>query len=964
MRSIRRAGLTGLLTLALGMCAMPAAAQVSTGEIFGKVADNTGAVLPGVTVTLTSPALIQPQSAVSQASGGFRFPNVPIGTYSVVFELPGFKKLVHENVVIQAGFNAEINPKLELSSVEETVTVSGESPVVDTRSTQLGSSFNQKALQEIPTARDPWEIIQQTAGITMTTENVGGNGSGQQPGFNANGTNSQLWTMDGGTITDTSSNSSPTYYDFDSFEEMTINTGGGDASQQSGGITVNLITKSGSNRFKGTARYYVTDDKFESQNVTDDLRRQGAGAGNPIQNIKDFGFEVGGPIARNRAWFWGSRARNDIKVGVIGFLIDPAGDPNDRNNLRTDLTRLDDTNIKINYQFNRNNKTTGFWSRGDKIRNARGVSSTTPIEAATRQSGPSDIYRLQHQWVVTDSLTIDAQVSHVDGGFLLDFQDASLVDVQQINYVDQGRVARSTTNYNTIRPQWETRVDGNYYLPKKLGGDHSLKFGYRYRTTPIESISQVGGGATVRIRASGANEADITRDADFNVQRYDSDFFVSDTYKVNRLTANIGLRLDQYRDKALSATTPANRILPDLLPAINYPGAESGVRWNNWQPRLGLSYDIFGSGKTVAKASVSRYYGITMNTAGTLQPTGLTTLRYAWTDLNSDLTVQRNELDLARGFLTTPSSNYDPLNPSSVTTPATVDPNLENSRTFEVTAGVDHELMNNFAVGFSYIHRKYDDLAATFRVGVSSDEVLAGILQRGVRQHRRWLAHLRPGVLHGHLLRPWRGASGGNRAAQLRLLRHVRWRAAHGAEALQPALDDVGEPCDQYRHALRPGADAGLHRPDQHRLPERRPHERRPLVDEVLRPLRAAVGYLDCRARRLPVRIHVQHEHPVAQPSQQPRNGQRSAAGKQRSDAADVRAGGPAPGQDHPSWNDAAHRWRDGVQRVQQQRRAGHHHAAEPDDGQQRDDDPGAAGGAVRRQVRVLERVLRCGLVA
>ena len=318
MRSIRRAGLIGLLTLALGMCAMPAAAQVSTGEIFGKVADNTGAVLPGVTVTLTSPALIQPQSAVSQASGGFRFPNVPIGTYSVGFELPGFKKLVHENVVIQAGFNAEINPKLELSSVEETVTVSGESPVVDTRSTQLGSSFNQKALQEIPTARDPWEIIQQTAGITMTTENVGGNGSGQQPGFNANGTNSQLWTMDGGTITDTSSNSSPTYYDFDSFEEMTINTGGGDASQQSGGITVNLITKSGSNRFKGTARYYVTDDKLESQNVTDDLRRQGAGAGNPIQNIKDFGFEVGGPIVRNKAWFWGSRRATTSRSASSG----------------------------------------------------------------------------------------------------------------------------------------------------------------------------------------------------------------------------------------------------------------------------------------------------------------------------------------------------------------------------------------------------------------------------------------------------------------------------------------------------------------------------------------------------------------------------------------------------------------------------------------------------------------------
>jgi hypothetical protein len=722
MQRFRRGRVAGWLALVLGISALPAGAQVSTGEIFGKVTDNTGAVLPGVSVTITSAALIQPQSVVTQASGGYRFPNVPIGTYAVAFELPGFKTLVFENVAIQAGFNAEIAPKLEISAVQETVTVSGESPVVDTKSTQLGGSFNLKAMQEIPTARDPWEIIQQTAGITMTSENVGGNGSGQQPGFSAHGTNSQLWTMDGGTITDTSSNSSPTYYDFDSFEEMTINTGGGDASQQSGGITVNLITKSGGNRFKGTARYFVTDDRFEAFNVTPDLRRQGAGAGNPIQNIKDFGFEVGGPIVPNRAWFWGSRARNDIKVGVIGFLIDPAGDANDRQNLRTDLTRLDDINLKINYQVAPGHKSTGFFSRGDKIRNARGVSATTPIEAAFRQSGPSDIYRIQHQWVVTDSLTLDAQVSHVDGGFRLDFQEPGLVNVQQINYVDQGRVARSTTDYNTIRPQWETRLDGNYYLPKKLGGDHSLKFGYRYRTTPIESISQVGGGATVRIRASGNHEADITRNADFNVQRWDSNFFVSDAYKLSRMTLTAGLRLDHYRDKALPATTPANRILPDLLPAISFSGADSGVRWNNWQPRLGVNYDVFGTGKTVIKGSASRYYGITMNTGGTLQPTGLTTLRYAWTDLNGDLTVQRAELDLARGFLTTPSANYDPLNPSSVTTPATVDPALENTRTTEFTAGVDHEVMRNFAVGATYIHRKYDDFIAAFRAGVSSNE--------------------------------------------------------------------------------------------------------------------------------------------------------------------------------------------------------------------------------------------------
>jgi hypothetical protein len=111
-------------------------------------------------------------------------------------------------------------------------------------------------------------------------------------------------------------------------------------------------------------------------------------------------------------------------VGVIGFLIDPAGDPNDRNNLRTDLTRLDDYNIKLQYQESTGHKSTFFWSRGDKIRNARGVNSTTPIESAVKQSGPTDIYRIQHQWVVNNRLTLDGQFSHTAGGFRLDYQFA------------------------------------------------------------------------------------------------------------------------------------------------------------------------------------------------------------------------------------------------------------------------------------------------------------------------------------------------------------------------------------------------------------------------------------------------------------------------------------------------------------------------------------------------------------
>jgi hypothetical protein len=155
-------------------------AQTQTGEIFGKVADRTGAILPGATVTISGPALLQPQSAITANSGAYRFPNLPIGVYSVTFELGGFKRMIHADVRIQAGFNAEVNGRLELSSVEETVTVTGASPIVDTRSNTLGTNFGKELLEAIPSARDPWVILEQTPGMVMSVQNVGGNASGQQ----------------------------------------------------------------------------------------------------------------------------------------------------------------------------------------------------------------------------------------------------------------------------------------------------------------------------------------------------------------------------------------------------------------------------------------------------------------------------------------------------------------------------------------------------------------------------------------------------------------------------------------------------------------------------------------------------------------------------------------------------------------------------------------------------------------
>src|SRR5206468_481308 len=149
----------------------------------------------------------------------------------------------------------------------------------------------------------------QTAGIAMDRENIGGNMSGQQSNYVSRGGSpfNNKWSLDGVDITDlAATGASASYYDFDAFEEMTITTGGVDVTQQTGGVGINLVTKSGSDKFRGSSRFYVTDDKFESQNITDDQRVAGATSGNPIQNIKDYGFEVGGPLKKGRAWIWGS----------------------------------------------------------------------------------------------------------------------------------------------------------------------------------------------------------------------------------------------------------------------------------------------------------------------------------------------------------------------------------------------------------------------------------------------------------------------------------------------------------------------------------------------------------------------------------------------------------------------------------------------------------------------------------
>src|SRR5215468_1892090 len=252
-----------------------ASAQSQTGEIFGKATDASGGVLPGVTVTLTGPVLLQPLTAVTSETGSYQFPRLEIGTYSVRFELTGFKTVVNEGIQVTVNFNAQVNAMMGISTVQETITVTGESPVVDTKEVGTKQTFTNELLQSIPSARDPWVILQQTAGIAMDRENIGGNMSGQQSNYVSRGGSpfNNKWSLDGVDITDMSATgASPTYYDFDAFEEMTITTGGVDVTQQTGGVGINLVTKSGSDKLHGSSRFYDTNKRVEANNITDAQR--------------------------------------------------------------------------------------------------------------------------------------------------------------------------------------------------------------------------------------------------------------------------------------------------------------------------------------------------------------------------------------------------------------------------------------------------------------------------------------------------------------------------------------------------------------------------------------------------------------------------------------------------------------------------------------------------------------------
>ena len=424
-----------LLVLVCLLFTVRAQAQVQTGSIAGVVSDTSGAVLPGVVVTITGDRLIEgTQSFTTDATGAYRFDRLPPGDYRVKFELQGFKTVEQAEVRINAAFVATINARLEVGSLEETITVTGESPSVDVRSNVQQTIMSQEILEGVPTGRDPWSLAKLIPGVQVATYDVGGTQSVQQSSLSAHGsnTNDVSYNIDGATVNWPGGGGGATmmYYDQGMFEEVNYMTSAIPAEVLAGGVSINMVTKAGGNQWRGNARYSFANDDLQSENWADTQAVNPAFLGNPTQKTYDFNLSGGGALKQNRLWVNGT-----YRKWVVNKLVN-ARNPDGSQ-------ALDDNDLK-NYsgkavmQLTTNQKIQGSYLWNDKIRGHRRDTPPNIAEDAASlvQTNPVQTTQVKYTGIRSRAV-FESNFSVMDGQTNYTYQPGTAADA--IRRVDNAR---------------------------------------------------------------------------------------------------------------------------------------------------------------------------------------------------------------------------------------------------------------------------------------------------------------------------------------------------------------------------------------------------------------------------------------------------------------------------------------------------------------------------------------------
>ena len=689
-----------LLVLATMLAPRPAVAQ-QTGILSGVVRDAQGGMLPGVTITIASPALIGgARSTDTAGTGTYQFTALPPGVYEVSYELSGFSPLKRADIRIQVAQVTRLDVELKIGGLQETVVVTGLSPVVDVGSTTTQTNVSKELFDTIPTGRNPWVMAGLVPGVVTGRLDVGGTEGMQQYNVEAFGSadSQKSFSIDGLKTNwgGGSGGATMQYYGFEMYEEYNMQTASGTAESDVSGVYMNMVTKSGGNRLSSDNNFYFMNDSLQGTNVDDELRRrlglgpnqQTGAAGNPIDISYDWSSTLGGPLKRDKVWFFAATRRwrlDQLQIGARNADGSQAIDDNLIENYMGKATWNAASTTKASFMFNRNLKF--------RFHRRDAPYLFSEDKASVLQDQPAQNYVAQINQVLGKAAVLDARFGRMWGVFPTRYQKEVTPNDIAIRDIVQNTQSNAATE-QSLNPNHRYQANATLsYFAQNLGaGSHDFKVGTQLSWEKMQYDRIRNGDLFLETNDGVALRAQIANTpvaSDHRLQTWSA--FAQDRWVIGRATINYGARFD-----GVKAFLPAQ-----ASPAGTFVAARSFARndlYNfnlNVAPRVGVSFDMFGKGRTALKAYYGRFYNqFGSEIAEAINPNARINVQIPWIDRDNDLQFDPGELNLANftGF-----TGVFPRMDADATRPYSDEMNL----------GVDHELAKNFGVSVSYHRRQH-----------------------------------------------------------------------------------------------------------------------------------------------------------------------------------------------------------------------------------------------------------------
>ena len=630
-----------LLALASVLLVPSTATAQQTSAIAGIVRDASGAVLPGVTVEAASPALIEKvRTVVTDDQGRYNIVDLRPGTYAVTFTLAGFNTMKREGVVLTSGFTAAVNADLPVGTLQETVTVSGETPLVDTQNVRRQTVLTSDLLDALPTSTKNWAtIVEVTPGFSGSFADVAGQ-LNQNLGNAYHGKTGTKRQFDGMSI-DHASGNVGYLVNSNMIQEVSLQSSGISAESNADGSVVNMIPKEGGNLYSGNVSGLYTSDRFEASNLNDDLRARGLTTVSKILKIYDTGVTFGGPIRKDKLWFFSSfREWGNGHLMAGNFWNKTQGTPF----YTPDLSRPGDRfqwyeskAVRVTWQASRRNKFNFFSDVADDcLCRAIGALGSAPEAGLAFHFRPTGLYQGDWTMPLTSKLLLEGgaslTITHWPTFLNPGVQPTDISIIELSNNFRYN--ASATYAYKRATDRGAQRFAVSY-----VTGTHAYKVGMQIE----EAVSDVGTYVQGDVNYSFRNgvPTSITQYATpyraIDRTRADMGVYFQDQWAIRRLTLNYGLRYDYFNGHIDASHIPAPA--SGWVPARDFAAVSGVPAWKDLNPRFGASYDLFGDGKTALKMSIGRYVaktGTAVASANNPISTSVNTVTRTWTDTNGN----------------------------------------------------------------------------------------------------------------------------------------------------------------------------------------------------------------------------------------------------------------------------------------------------------------------------------------